>query len=311
MLLLNKMKRRTLILFILILAARHAGAQFDIPRLSQYLINGMVINPAYAGSREALSLTAVDKEYLTGFAGHPRTMKFAVHTPLKNEHVALGFSIENNYNPLVNNTGIYGNYAYRIWLGGVRLSFGLKAGIYHYNEDFSGDFHLYDNMETDPSFISKSGFAPNFGAGVYMYNNKFFTGLSIPYFLDFPGEGKSFNFNTGSYHYILTAGYLFDVSENLKLKPSTLVDYSTANLDVQAGLNFIMFQDRVWAGAMYRTMAHAFTGIIEFQVFSSFRIGYAYDYYFTNLSKVSNGTHEIMLRFELKFRKKAVSPFYF
>ena len=165
----------------------------------------MVINPAYTGSREALSVTLVDKEYLTGFTGHPRTMKFAAHTPLKNEKVALGISIENNYNPLVKNTGIYADYAYRIWLGGVRLSMGLKAGVYHYSEDFSGDFQLYDQTQVDPSFISASGFAPNFGAGVYLYSNKFFTGLSVPYFLDFPKEGNSFNFSTGSYHYILTA----------------------------------------------------------------------------------------------------------
>ncbi len=305
------MIKRVLIWCFLIVPGLEAGAQFDIPRLSQYLINGMVINPAYAGSREALSITAVDKEYLTGFTGHPRTMKFAAHTPLKNEHVALGFSIENNYNPLVKNSGIYGDYAYRIWLGGVRLSLGLKAGLYHYSENYDGDFQLYDQTETDPSFISNSGFAPNFGAGAYLYNNTFFAGLSVPYFLDFPAEGKKFNFNAGSYHYILTAGYLLNVSENFKLKPSTLVDYSSANLDIQGGLNFILLQDKVWAGAMYRTAARAFTGILEFQVFSSFRIGYAYDYYFTNLSRVSNGTHEIMLRYEFKFRSNSDSPFYF
>ncbi len=305
------MIRKTLISLILVLAAINAGAQFDIPRLSQYLINGMVINPAYAGSRESVSGTLVDKEYLTGFKGHPRTMKFAIHSPLKNDKIALGLSIENNYNPLVKNTGIYGNYAYRIWLGDVRLSFGLKAGIYHYSEDFSGDFQLYDQSQTDPEFISSSGIAPNFGAGVYMYNNKFFTGLSVPYFLDFPREGHKFNFNTGSYHYILTAGYLLDVTEDFKIKPSTLVDYSTANIDIQAGLNFIMMQDKVWAGAMYRTNAHAITGIIEFQLASWLRLGYAYDYYFTSLSRISNGTHEIMLRYELKFRSNVDSPFYF
>ncbi len=305
------MIRKLTIVIVIVLAAADLQAQFDIPRLSQYLINGMVINPAYAGSREALSMTMVDKEYLTGFDGHPRTMKFAAHTPLKNERIALGLSIENNYNPLVRNTGIYGDYAYRIWLGGVRLSMGLKAGIYHFNEDYSGDFQLYDQTEVDPSFISNSGFAPNFGAGVYLYNNKFFTGLSVPYFLDFPEKGNKMNFNTGSYHYIMTAGYLFDFSENFRLKPSTLIDYSAARLDLQAGLNFILLQDKFWAGAMYRTSARAFTGILEFQLFSSLRLGYAYDYYFTHLSKISNGTHEIMLRYELKFKSNVDSPFYF
>lgn len=304
------MIKRYTIFIVLLFAGISMNAQFEVPRLSQYLINGMVINPAYAGSRDALSMTLVHKSYLAGFEGHPSSQKFALHSPLKNEKVALGLSLENNYNPMFNNTGIYGYYAYRIWLGGVRLSMGLKAGVYHFKEDYS-TLDLYNKEIPDPAFVNNSGISPNFGFGFYLYNNKFFTGLSVPYLLDFPKADGGLNFNTGSYHYMLTAGYLFDFTRDFKLKPSMLFDYNQAKSDLQAGLNFILFQDKVWLGTMYRTASKSLTGIIEFQLRRSLRVGYAYDYFFTNLSKASSGTHEIMLRYELNFEINVKSPIYF
>ncbi len=303
------MNRLTLIIVLFCLGMK-LEAQFEVPRLSQYLINGMVINPAYAGSREALSMTMVHKSYLAGFDGHPSSQKFAIHTPLKNEKIALGVSVENNYNPMFNNTGIYGHYAYRIWLGGVRLSMGLKAGMYHFKEDYT-TLDLYNHEIPDPAFVSNSGFSPNFGLGLYLYNNKFFSGLSVPFLLDFPKAGGGLNFDAGSYHYMFTAGYLLDLAADFKIKPSMLIDYNQAKPDLQAGLNFIMLQDKIWIGSMYRTASQSLTGIIEFQLRSSLRIGYAYDYFFTNLSKASNGTHEIMLRYELNFEVDVKSPIYF
>jgi type IX secretion system PorP/SprF family membrane protein len=303
------MIKRIYISVILLLGLASLKAQVEIPRLSQYLINGMVINPAYAGSRESLSATLVHKSYLSGFEGNPTSQKFAVHTPLKNEKIALGISVENNTNPLYSNTGLYGHYAYRMHLGGFRLSMGLKGGIYHFKEDYT-DLDLYDRGVPDPAFANNSGLSPNFGAGVYLYNNKFFTGLSVPYFLDFPKNGE-LNMNTASLHYILTTGYLFDFTKNFKLKPSALFDYNNTKPDLQAGLHFIMFQDKFWVGSMYRTASQSFTGIIEVQINSSLRMGYAYDYFMTSLSNISGGTHEFMLRYELNFNMKVESPIYF
>ena len=295
-------------ILIFICIAVEGYSQYEIPRLSQYLINGLVVNPAYAGSREALSSASVAKFYYSGFEGSPSTYKFGLHSPLKNDKIALGVTVENYNNPSYSNTGAYAHYAYRIWLGGFRLSMGLKAGFFQYKENNDG----LDLLNTqDPLFVNETGFSPNFGAGLYLYNNKFFAGLSVPYFLNLPDSGRDINFDTRSYHYILTLGYLYEVSENVKLKPSALIDYSVSGLDVQAGTNFILMDDKLWLGALYRTSSRALTGIIEVQLSSWLRLGYAYDYSFTNLSNVSNGTHEIMLRWELNFESNAESPLYF
>ncbi len=302
------MRKKLFFILSFILLAGIANSQYEIPRLSQYLINGLVVNPAYAGSRESLSSATVAKYYFAGFEGAPGTYKFGLHSPLKNDKVALGLTVENYNNPSYSNTGAYAHYAYRIWLGGLRLAMGLKAGFFQYKENYDA-LDLLNSQ--DPSFTNETGFAPNFGAGLYLYNNKFFAGLSVPYFLNLPDSSRGINFDTRSYHYMLTLGYLYEVSENLKLKPSALIDYSVSGLDVQSGVNFILMDDKLWLGALYRTSSRALTGILEVQLNSWLRIGYAYDHSFTNLSNVSNGTHEIMLRWELNFESNAESPLYF
>lgn len=300
------MKRISAILlfFIPILTS----AQFEVPRLSQYLNNGLSNNPAYAGSRDALSFSGVHRSLYTGFEGNPTGFMAALHTPLKKGNVALGLTVENKSYPGYANTGVYGHYAFRTWLGGVRLSMGLRAGVYNYKLNYS-DLLLKDG--TDAAFNADHGFAPNFGAGVYLYNNKFFAGLSVPYFLNLPDSSGSIGFDTGSYRYLMTGGYLFDISDNFKLKASSMIEYSISRIDVQGGLNFILFGDKLWLGELYRYTSRTLTSMIEFQVSRPLRIGLAYDYSFTNLSRVSNGSFEVMFRYEFNFKADVASPFYF
>lgn len=302
------MKRTTYILLFVLLPIMGYG-QFNVPRLSQYLNNGLSVNPAYAGSREAFSFTGVSRSVYSGFEGNPRGLLAGMHSPVKKGNVALGLTIENSRDPGVSNTGVYTHYAFRVWLGKMRLSMGLRAGLYHYNLNPS-EIDLKD--PGDMAFNSRSGIAPNFGAGVYLYNNRFFAGLSVPYFLNLPDStGFSGKFESRSYRYILTTGYLWDVSENLKLKPTAMIEYSIATLDIQGGLNFIMFDDKFWLGALYRTTSKTLTSILEVQVSSPLRLGLAYDYSFTNISRVTSGSFEIMFRYELNYKTNVNNPVYF
>jgi type IX secretion system PorP/SprF family membrane protein len=302
------MIKKLFIVLLLILSVVMLQAQFEVPRLSQYLNNGLSFNPAYAGSREALSITGVSRTMYAGFDGHPNGFMVGLHTPLGQGKVALGGTVESKSYPGYSNTGIYTHYAFRTWLGGVRMSLGLKAGLYSYKLDYSG-LDLKD--QNDMAFANEHGFAPNFGAGMYFYNNSFFVGLSVPYFLNLPDSTGGFNFDTKSYHYYLMTGYLWDISTNFKIKPTALVDYSITNLDVQAGVNFILFNDKVWIGGLYRTSSKTVTAILELQLTSFFKVGFAYDYSFTNISRVSNGTYEMLFRYENKFVADVANPFYF
>lgn len=301
--------RRNIIIVLFLGLPLMASGQFNVPRLSQYLNNGLSVNPAYAGSREAFSFTGVSRTIYTGFDGHPRGFLTGVHSPIKKGNVALGATIENLKDPGISNTGIYAHYAYRVWLGKLRLSMGLRAGIYNYKLNYD-EIDLRD--PGDNAFNSRSGFAPNFGAGLYLYDTRFFLGFSIPYFLNLPDStGFAGKLDTRSYRYILTGGYLLNVSDNLKLKPSAMIEYSIATVDVQGGMNFIMFDDKLWLGAFYRTSAKTITSILEVQVSKPLRLGLAYDYSFTNISRVTNGSFEIMFRYELNYETNVNNPVYF
>lgn len=300
--------KKLIYISVLISLACQSYSQFEVPRLSQYLNNGLAINPAYAGSREALSGTLVYRSLYQGFEGNPKGFLAAAHTPMKDGNVALGVTIENKSYPGYNNTGLYGHYAYRMWLKGMRLSFGLRAGLYSYDLDYT-ELDLMD--PTDPEFSSEKGLSPNFGTGVYIYNNDFFFGFSVPYLLNLPDRTSKIRFDPASYRYILTAGYLWHVSDAFSLKPSTLIEYSKTGLDIQGGFNYILMDDNLWLGTLYRFTSRTLTAVVEFQASSPWRIGIAYDWSFTDISRVSNGSFEIMLRYELNFVSNIESPFYF
>lgn len=283
--------------------------QFTVPRLSQYLNNGLSANPAYAGSREARSIAGVYRSVYSGFEGNPDGAFIGYHTPSKKGNVAWGASYERSSNPGITNNGLYAHYAYRIWLGKLRLSMGLKAGLYNYSMNMDDLNLLHPN---DNAFNSRSGFAPNFGAGFYLYNPDFFVGFSIPYFLNLPDStGLTGEFDTRSYRYLVMTGYLLNITENLKIKPTAMVEYSIGSFDIQGGVNFITFNDQLWLGALYRTTSRTLTSILEIQVSSPLRIGIAYDYSFTNISRVSNGSFEVMFRYEWNYKTNVKSPIYF
>lgn len=301
------MRKLTYILFFLVFSL-NLKAQFEVPRLSQYLNNGLANNPAYAGSREVLSLTSVGRTLYQGFEGSPKGFMVGVHSPMKEGKVALGGTIESKSYPGYKNTGIYGHYAYRIWFRGIRVSFGLRAGLYNYALDYS-ELDLLN--PTDPSFTSEKGFAPNFGTGIYAYTNTYFVGFSVPYLLNLPDGSKTIRFDPKSYKYLLTGGYLHTFSESFKLKTTAMFEMSKNGLDIQGGFNYIFLDDKLWLGTLYRTTSRTLTSLFEFQVTRPMRLGIAYDYSFTNISRVSNGSFEIMFRYEFNFEANVNNPFYF
>jgi type IX secretion system PorP/SprF family membrane protein len=285
----------------------HAQEIPYIPRLSQYMFNGLILNPAYAGSRDAFSISGLHKDYLSGFEGAPVNQKLSLHTPLKNDKVALGITVDNFTNANTQYNSLMLSYAYRVWLGGARLSMGLRAGGYYYSNNFD-KLDLRD--AGDPAFYNEKGITPNFGAGFYLFNQNYYIGLSVPFFLSKPDSTGSVVHDFENYNFIFTAGYVFDFSQNFKIKPAVIVDYGLTAIDYQAGFHFILFNDVLWLGAAYKK-GNEVSAMIETQINRQLKIGYAYDYSFTDLSKMGSNTHEIMLRYELKFRADVESPFYF
>lgn len=285
-----------------------------IPIFSKYISNGLLINPAYSGSREVLSLNFLYRDQWAGFEGSPVYETFSAHAPLKNVHVGLGFLLVNENSGPTTNTQAYFNYAYRIKVGKGKLAFGLKAGLNYTNNNWS-NLDLYQNPDRAFSDNTKSYLLPNFGVGIYYSNQKIFAGLSIPYMLSFKeskiGGGYTIYNDMANYNYLLTSGYLFDFSRNFKIKPSVLLKYN-AKLEQQLDLNmnFILLNDKLWLGAAYR-INEAISSSFEIQLNPQLRFGYTFDYSGSQINNFNYTSHEIFVRYEFSYKIKAFNPRYF
>jgi type IX secretion system PorP/SprF family membrane protein len=284
------------------------------PVYSQYLHNGLLINPAYAGSREVLSLFLSGRVQWAGIKGAPLSETFSLHSLLKNDKVGLGLSGQFFKYGYSKSTSVYTDYAYHLRLGKGKLALGLKAGFDMLNTDFTG-IVLID--PGDPVFVTndKPFFLPNAGAGMYFYSKKFFLGAAVPSFLSYlkSSSGKVSFEALSDLDVLLSAGALITFSEAFKFKPSVFVDYSvqkTKPMRIDLNGNFII-RDFVWIGGSWRTSEEVAVGIIQIQVNPQIMFGYSYDYPVGNMNTYSKGSHEIVLRYEFNYKVSAANPRYF
>ena len=279
---------------------------------TQYMYNPMNVNPAYAGSREVLSIFGMHRTQWVGLEGAPVTNVFALHSLLKNPRIGIGLSVINDKIGPSDENSISVDFAYRIQVSqNSILSFGLKTTANLLNVDYT-KLDIYD--PTDPIFQSNidNKFSPNFGAGVYWYADKYYLGLSIPNFL----ETKHYDDNNLAsarerMHYYIMGGYVFNFNDNLKFKPallSKIVSGAPIQLDLTA--NF-MFLNKFILGGAYRWDA-AVSLMAGIQISDKILIGYAYDMDTTKLANYNSGSHELFLRFELfNSSLKTINPRFF
>lgn len=293
-----------------------ARINLGMPVYSQYLQNGLMINPAYAGTRGVLSGFLSYRVQWIGTSGSPMLQSISLHSPLKDEKVALGVMGQFMQYGATRSTSIYADYAYHIRLQKGKLSFGLKAGADISNTDYTG-LKLHDS--DDPVFQTndKPHFLPNVGAGVYYFQDRYYAGLAIPAFLSYyrSGRGEVIPYHSfRQYDFLFSAGALVPVSPLLKFKPSVLIDYSLQNtkkltqFDINA--NFII-ADLVWAGGSWRFSEQVAVGIIQFQLNPQLMLGFSYDYPFGRMNTFSKGSTEFVIRYEFRYKVSASNPRYF
>lgn len=292
-------------------------AQYDA-MFTQYMFNEMFINPGYAGSRDALSVTALHRQQWVNFPGRPITTTFSMHGPLMGNKMGVGLSVLNEKIGVLNRNLVYLSYAYRIKTGANgNLAFGLMGGIHNQVNKFAqlktteiGDIQLSQNS---PSII-----APNFGFGIYYSDKKMYAGLSIPRMIDdrmlFDAAGnvtKITKIAPEKFHYYLTVGRMFGLAENLKLKGQVMVK-AVQNAPVEFDLNAnFLIKDMIWAGIGYRSSSDA-SALVGVQLGPQFVFSYSYDYALTKIQKYSQGSHEIALGYTFAYKgKRIVTPRYF
>ena len=284
------------------------------PMYSQYMFNMLNINPAYAGSRGAISTVALYRNQWVGFPGAPRTTSFSFDMPLQNKKIGIGAQFYDDRIGIERTTGFNAMYAFRFqFAGSGTLSLGLQAGLLNYQANYT-EVNTY--VPNDPAFSSNvRGILPAFAAGIYYNSDKFYVGFSAPALLKtkikYNNAAEIASVTSRDLHLFLTAGTVFDLNQDLALKPSMLIK-AVSGAPVQMDLNVnLWLQNKIAIGASYRT-GDAIVGMVEFQFNQQFRFGYAYDKTFSNLGTLVNGTHELMFRME--FGSPAVrvtSPRYF
>tara|TARA_B100000809_G_C15094440_1_gene514460 strand:+ start:916 stop:1782 length:867 start_codon:yes stop_codon:yes gene_type:complete len=287
------------------------GIAQQLPQFTQYMYNTISINPAYAGSRETLSVVGLHRSQWVGLEGGPQTQTLSIHAPMRNERVGLGFSFINDKIGFQNFSYLYADFSYTIPMGeNSKLAFGIKGGFTSYSLD--SDFQ--QSQSNDPVIFGfEDRWKPNIGTGVYWHSQKWYVGLSTPRILntDYSSDAEFQALERISYYF--TGGYVFNISENTKFKPAALLKATNgAPLSFDLTANFL-FYEKFWAGASYRIneRAAAVGAIADFQVSKQLRIGYAYEYPLSDLRPYTSGTHEILLIFELFKSKRIKSPRYF
>ncbi len=308
------MKNKNLILvFGFILTMNSLFGQQD-PQYTQYMYNMNVLNPAYAGSTGTLSLGMLARKQWTDIDGAPKTATFSAHAPVV-RNVGGGFSVIADEIGPVKEQNIYADLSYTIKTSEEgRLAFGLKGGVTLQRIDLLSIILPQD--PNDPLFEDNvNNTYPNFGAGIFYYTDKFYVSFSVPNILKSTHFEKSngiISEASEEMHYFLTSGYVFNLSENTKFKPSFMAKGVTgAPVSIDLNANFL-FYERLELGASYR-YDDSVSALINFGVTRSFRIGYAYDYNVSDFDySNTGGSHEIILLYDIDFNKKNIkSPRFF
>ncbi len=312
------MKKLLFTISLAFLFVGKAEAQQD-PHYTQYMYNMNVMNPAYAGSKENLAVGLLYRMQWVDIEDAPQTGTLSIHSPI-GKNVGLGLSaITDKIGPVEENN-VYADFSYTLNLGGEhRLAFGVKAGATFHKVGLYSDITApgYIPQPNDPAFRENiNNTYLNAGAGLFYYTQNYYLALSVPNMLkakhlDITDNGDERQFGSETQHYFLTGGYVFQLTQNTKFKPSFMLKSAfeaPTSLDVSA--NFL-FWEKFEIGGTYR-LEDSFGGMVNFAVTPNIRIGYAYDHIVSDLNFVTPASHEFMMLFDLNFPKKvSVSPRYF
>ncbi|MBL4746205.1 MAG: type IX secretion system membrane protein PorP/SprF [Flavobacteriaceae bacterium] len=307
------MKRFSQIILIgsLLLFRTVSHGQQD-PQYTQYMYNMTVINPAYAGSQGTLNIGVLLRKQWVGFEGAPKTATASINAPVGN-NIGLGFTVITDETGPVKEQNLYADFSYTIQTSEVgRLAFGIKGGA-TFQRIF---FDRLSTVEKEDPLIDVNNLNeiyPNVGAGIFYYSSRYYLGLSVPNILETrhfkKGKGKDSKASERM-HYFLTTGYVFDLSEDVKLKPSIMVKAAVgAPVSIDLSANVLLYE-KLEFGLSYR-LDDSVSAIISFFIKPNLRIGYAYDHTVSDFGEHNSGTHEIMFHYNIDNSRNGKSPRFF
>ena len=300
--------RRVVLAFFILLPTAYVCAQQKV-QFTQYMFNGLVINPAYAGADEALSLTFIQRKQWAKIENSPSTQSLSAHTLFKKKHFGLGFTLVNDKIGVHRNLSALTNYAYHLHVGEQSyLSMGIQAGIHNRKSNYAS---LAGNTNMDPKLydaaVSYTAF--DFGMGLYFRSPRLHLGVSAPGLL--PEQfsiNDTLSIRLRDINFFFFTKYRIPVNENIDLEPSILLKYLKGiPLSYDLNVNMI-FRKVLTLGLSYRK-SESIDFMFKGQVTPQLQLGYSYDHPLGEVSRVSNGSHELMVNYVFRYiQTKVISP---
>jgi type IX secretion system PorP/SprF family membrane protein len=299
---------RTLVFLLMLFMTHVVQAQQD-PIFTHYHFNTQTFNPAYAGTWNSLGFLVLGRHQWAGIEGAPETYTFSLQSNTKNDKVGLGLNLISDNIGMEKRFSLFGDYSYGLNVtDNSVLRLGIKFGLTNYKNDFSG-YRQYPGI-FDPTLTGdiENHYFPNFGVGAFLSSEKYYLGFSVPKILENSVENNSSSLNPSEVlQFYLIGGYVINLSESFQFKPTFLTKAVTgAPLQFDLTANFLL-AEKVWLGAMYR-VGDAFGFIAQWIFDKKLRIGYGFDYTTSQLQQFNNGTHEVMVSYEIGVKRNWTKP---
>jgi len=302
-----KINKSIVVVVCILLGSLKGFAQQD-PQYTQYMYNQSIINPAYAGINEYMSTGILYRSQWLGMEDAPKTGTVFLHTPVaKNLGVGASF-INDNIGPVSENT-VNVDVSYTIRLGkGHSLALGVKGSVSMLNIGLYSDINGTLPDKTDPVFSEDSSSTLfNAGVGAFYFTNKYYAGFSVVNLLQnayYEEDNRAYG--TDVAHMFFTGGYVFDLNREWKLKPSTMLKMAVESpISVDLSLN-TLYDEKLEFGVTYR-LQDSFGAMVNYKITPKLRIGYAYDYITSDLNYSTSGSHEVIVLFDIFYKKKVSS----
>ncbi len=275
-------------------------------QFTQYMFNGLVINPAYAGAEEALSLTFLQRNQWTDVDNAPTTQTLSAHTLVKKKKVGLGLTLVNDKIGIHKNLSVLTNYAYHIRTGSNSyLSMGVQAGLHSTRSDYASLVGASNDPKLNDLNIAQTFF--DFGAGLYFRSKKFHIGLSAPELL--PNKvsiNDTVTVNLNRTNFFLFSKYRFPLGEKFELEPAMLLKYKP-QLPVSYDITLSMIYRKVISAGFSYRKSESVDFLFRAQITPQLELGYAYDHTIDRVSVLSRGSHELMVHYLFRYSKSKVS----
>lgn len=298
------MKKIIFVSIILLLAVASTAQQE--PMHSQYTFNSFVLNPAVAGSNDYIPFRFGIRRQWTGIKDGPMTQVLSMHSSIgqASRMGVGGVIIHDQYGPL-SKSGIRGAFAFTVNPGSkTKFAFGLALSCYQLTVDES-NLNIINPNDVVINGETESVIIPDADFGMYVHNERLFAGFSATQLIQYP-LNLSNDLRKQIPHFYLLGGYRFKISESTDLEPSALIK-KNGPMPVQLDINArAIFNKDYWCGLSYRTQDAAV--LMIGMNFNNLSIGYAFDYTLSKLTSINNGTHELVLGFNLKQKSRTSAP---